>query len=71
MKNVKFHTNGSVLTITVDTSKDFGPTKPKADKVTGAFKPTGNLLVATTGGNVQVGNVKVGLNAYRPDDKAE
>ena len=72
MKNVSYKVQDNKLHITVDLAKSFGPTKPKIDKETGAYRPTGNLLVASTGGNIDVGGgVKLGLNAYKPEDKSE
>lgn len=57
MQNVEMKREGDRLTITIDLSKDFGPSK--------SGKST---TVATTAGNATVPgtNVKVGLNVYRP-----
>jgi len=54
MKNVETKLVGNILTITVDVSKDFGPSA--SGKTT---------TVASTQGNVSVGSVKVGLNVYK------
>jgi hypothetical protein len=57
MMNVDMKVSGSTLTITVDLSKDFGPSKSGK-----------TLIIATTGGNVGApGNdqIKVGLNIYK------
>jgi len=57
MKNVEMTVEGSVLTIKVDLSKQFGPSA--SGKTT---------IIATTAGNVSVpGNeaIKVGLNVYK------
>lgn len=56
MKNVEMSIEGSVLTIRVDLSKEFGPSS------------TGKtILIASTEGNVTIPNrqEKVGLNVYR------
>jgi hypothetical protein len=56
MKNVEMSIEGSVLTIRVDLSKEFGPSS------------TGKtIIIASTEGNVTIPNrqEKVGLNVYR------
>lgn len=56
MKNVEMSVEGSVLTIRVDLSKEFGPSS------------TGKtVIIASTEGNVTIPNrqEKVGLNVYR------
>jgi len=56
MKNVEISVEGSVLTIRVDLSKEFGPSS------------TGKtIIIASTEGNVAVPNrqEKIGLNVYR------
>ncbi|UVT16379.1 MAG: hypothetical protein H8K04_02100 [Nitrospira sp.] len=56
MKNVEMSVEGSMLTIRVDLSKEFGPSS------------TGKtIIIASTEGNVTVPNrqEKVGLNVYR------
>jgi hypothetical protein len=56
MKNVEMSVEGSVLTIRVDLSKEFGPSS------------TGKtIIIASTEGNVSIPNrqEKVGLNVYR------
>lgn len=56
MKNVEMSIEGSVLTIRVDLSKEFGPSS------------TGKtIIIASTEGNVTVPDrqEKVGLNVYR------
>jgi len=59
MKNVEIKTNAKgIMTITVDTNKDFGLSK--SGKTT---------VVATTQGNKPEGDVFVGLNVYRYPDK--
>ncbi len=57
MKNVEIQVEGSILTLRVDLSKEFGPSS--SGKTT---------IVASTEGNVSVPDheVKVGLNVYRP-----
>jgi hypothetical protein len=54
MKNVTTELKGTKLIITVDTAKDFGPSA--SGKTT---------IVASTCGNITVGDVKVGLNVYK------
>ena len=57
MTNVELEVKGSKLVITVDLTKDFGPSK--SGKTT---------IVATTGGGVPVpgmAHVKVGVNVYK------
>ena len=57
MQNVDMKIEGSKLVITVDLSKDYGPSKSGK-----------TIIIATTGGNVSLpGNeaVKVGLNIYK------
>lgn len=56
MKNVEMSVEGTVLTIRVDLSKEFGPSS------------TGKtIIIASTEGNVTIPNrqEKVGLNVYR------
>jgi len=56
MKNVEMSVEGSLLTIRVDLSKEFGPSS------------TGKtIIIASTEGNVAVPNrqEKIGLNVYR------
>lgn len=57
MKNVEIEVKGSILTLRVDLSQEFGPSA--SGKTT---------IVASTEGNVSVPehDVKVGLNVYRP-----
>ena len=56
MKNVELKVEGTILTIKVDLSKDFGPSS--SGKTT---------IVATTEGNVSVPGreEKIGLNIYK------
>ena len=56
MKNVELNVDGTILTIKVDLSKDFGPSS--SGKTT---------IIASTEGNVAVPNrdEKVGLNVYK------
>jgi len=56
MKNVEFSVEGSILTIKVDLSKEFGPSSSGK-----------NIIVASTEGNVTIPNreEKIGLNIYR------
>ena len=55
MLNTEITKDGNKLVITVDLLRDYGPSK--SGKTT---------IVASTQGNVTVGDVKVGLNVYRP-----
>ena len=56
MKNVEMTVEGNTLTITVDLSKEFGPSSSGK-----------TIIVATTEGNVTIPDrqEKVGLNVYR------
>lgn len=56
MKNVEMTVEGTILTIKVDLSKEFGPSASGK-----------TIIVATTEGNVSIPNrpEKVGLNVYR------
>jgi len=56
MKNVHLSVEGNILTITVDLSKDFGPSSSGK-----------TIIIASTEGNVSVPEreEKVGLNVYR------
>jgi uncharacterized OB-fold protein len=56
MKNVEFHLDGEILTITVDLSKEFGPSK--SGKTT---------IIASTQGNKTLPgrDEKIGLNVYK------
>ena len=56
MKNVELKIEGTILTISVDLSKEFGPSS--SGKTT---------IIATTEGNVSLPgrNEKIGLNVYK------
>jgi hypothetical protein len=57
MKNCDMKLNGSILTITVDVSKDFG--KSSSGK---------SVIIASTEGNVSIPEkeeIKIGLNVYK------
>ena len=56
MKNVEMKVEGTLMTITVDLSKDFGPSS--SGKTT---------IIATTEGNVTIPGreEKIGLNIYK------
>jgi len=56
MKNVQMAVDGNILTITVDLSKEFGPSSSGK-----------TIIVASTEGNVSIPDreEKVGLNVYR------
>lgn len=56
MKNVQMTVQGNVLTITVDLSKEFGPSASGK-----------TIIVASTEGNTSIPDrdEKVGLNVYR------
>lgn len=58
MKNVEMKVDGSILTITVDLSQDFG--KSRSGK---------SIIIASTEGNVTVPerDEKIGLNVYRKE----
>ncbi len=56
MKNVQMTVEGNILTITVDLSKEFGPSSSGK-----------TIIIASTEGNVGIPEreEKVGLNVYR------
>jgi len=56
MKNVQMAVEGNILTITVDLSKEFGPSSSGK-----------TIIIASTEGNVSIPDreEKVGLNVYR------
>ena len=56
MKNVEMKVEGTILTITVDLSKEFGPSSSGK-----------TIIIASTEGNVTISGreEKVGLNVYR------
>ena len=57
MKNVEMSTEGNILTIKVDLSKEFGPSASGK-----------TIIIASTEGNVTIPGreeAKVGLNVYR------
>ena len=56
MKNVEMSISGNILTITVDLSKEFGPSSSGK-----------TIIIASTEGNITVPDreEKVGLNVYR------
>jgi hypothetical protein len=55
MKNIEIKKEKTLLHITIDLSKTFGPSK--SGKTT---------IVASTEGNIDVGDgVKIGINAYK------
>ena len=57
MKNVDMKVEGTILTIKVDLSKEFGPSKSGK-----------TMIIASTEGNVKIPeheDKKVGLNVYR------
>ena len=58
-KNVKMEVKNNILTITIDLSREFGPSK--SGKTT---------VIASTLGNKSVPNnenIKVGVNVYKPN----
>ena len=56
MKNVELKIDGTILTISVDLSKEFGPSSSRK-----------TTIIATTEGNVSVPgrDEKIGLNVYK------
>jgi hypothetical protein len=60
MKNVEMEVKGTILTLKIDLSKDFGPSR------------TGKtIVIASTLGNVSSPNdekIKIGLNVYKHKD---
>jgi len=53
MKNVDIKMSKKIMTITVDTAKDFGPSSSGK-----------TIIIATTGGAHDFDGIKVGLNVY-------
>jgi len=56
-KNIEYEISGSKLTLTVDLSKDFGPSASGK-----------TIIIASSQGNKEVGDVRVGLNIYKYAD---
>lgn len=55
MENLKVEVKGNILTMTVDMTKNLGPSKSGK-----------SILIATTAGNVQVApGVMAGINIYK------
>jgi len=57
MKNVEMKAEGNILTITVDITKEFGPSSSGK-----------TIIIASTEGNVSIEGheeIKVGLNVYK------
>jgi hypothetical protein len=57
MKNVEISVEGTILTVKVDLSKEFGPSSSGK-----------TIIIASTEGNVSIPGVedkKIGLNVYR------
>jgi hypothetical protein len=57
-KNIEYTLVGSILTLIIDTSKDFGPSASGK-----------TILVASSQGNQEIGDVRVGVNVYRYKDE--
>jgi len=53
-RNIEYTLTGSKLVLEIDISKEFGPS--------GSGK---TIIIASTGGNKDVGDIKLGLNAYK------
>jgi len=53
-KNIEYDLDGSTLTLRIDLSKDFGPSASGK-----------TVIIASSEGNKDVGDVKVGLNIYK------
>tara|TARA_R110000803_G_scaffold17804_1_gene47853 strand:- start:1299 stop:1511 length:213 start_codon:yes stop_codon:yes gene_type:complete len=63
MRNVKIDKTKNIITITIDISKDFGPSASGK-----------TIVVASTQGNIVVDpetQMKLGLNCYRPPNDSE
>ena len=57
MKNIEMSLNGTILTMKIDISKDFGPSKSGK-----------SITIASTEGNISVPeaeDVKIGVNVYK------
>lgn len=57
-KNISYEINGDDLIVTIDMSKDFGESKSGK-----------TIIVASSEGNKSIGDIKVGINAYKYKDK--
>jgi predicted PP-loop superfamily ATPase len=62
-QNVEYNVDGNIMTIRVDLSKEFGPSKSQK-----------TIMVASSGGNVSIEGIKlrrkIGLNIYKyPGDE--
>ena len=57
MRNVKLTEKDGVLTVVIDLKQELGLSKSEK-----------TMLIATTGGNVTIGDdgVKIGINCYKP-----
>jgi hypothetical protein len=61
MKNIEMKVEGSILTITVDLSKEFGPSASGK-----------TIIIASTEGNVSIPDAeekKIGLNIYKKPER--
>jgi hypothetical protein len=58
-KNIECSVEGSKMTLVIDLSKDFGPSASGK-----------TVIIASSEGNKEVGDVRVGVNVYKyPDAK--
>jgi hypothetical protein len=58
-QNIEYALDGKILTLTIDISKEFGPSSSGK-----------TIMIASTQGNKDVGDVKIGVNVYKyPDAK--
>jgi hypothetical protein len=60
MRNVEMEMKGAKLVITVDTSKDLGPSTSGK-----------SILIGTSGGNQPFGDFHVGVNVFKKKDKVK
>lgn len=61
MKNIETNVDGNILTLKIDLSKNFGPSKSGK-----------TIIIASSEGNVSIPEneeVKMGLNIYKPKPK--
>lgn len=63
MKNVEMAVDGNILTITVDLTREFGPSSSGK-----------TIIIATTEGNIGIegtDDIKIGLNIYKKPPRGD
>ena len=67
IKNIESTLDGDILTLKIDLSKDFGPSK--SGKTTVIATTSGNATVKNLVEDAPEGPVRVGINVYKFKDK--